>query len=156
MPTDAPHNEAESVSGAICASIEAILATFEGLSVEELNWRPAVAEPNTLTIIATHVMGNARKNVVEHFGGMPIDRVREEEFAVEGDLALSLRERWGELREEIVETISGAQEESWTVMVDHATEGRITAREALLSAHRHASEHLGEAQMIRDLILSAR
>ena len=145
--------EAESVAAALIASVDGILASFEGLSVEELNWRPPVPQPNTLVIIATHVLGNTTLNVLGMFGGAEVSRVREEEFAVEGDVVAQIRDRWSALKVEIGEVVAGAPAEAWGEEIEYFTGGRVTRREALLSAHRHASEHLGEAQMIRDLIL---
>ena len=148
-------SEAESVRDAIIASIGGIFACFEGLSVEELNWRPPVAQPNTLVIIATHVLGNTTLDVLGMFGGFEVQRVREEEFAVEGDVVDQIRARWSALKVE-VRAVSSAPMEIWGEEIDYFTGGRVTRREALLSVHRHASEHLGEAQMIRDLILQGR
>ena len=148
--------EPESFVTAISGSVQAIVDCLDGLSEEELNWRPPVAAGNSLYIVATHTMGNAEQNIVERLGGVSIGRVRDEEFAAAGDSPQPLQERWALLRERIQHHLAALPGDEWERERDHPSAGRATAREVLLNVHRHASEHLGEAQLIRDLLMARR
>ncbi|HJN92457.1 MAG TPA: DinB family protein [Dehalococcoidia bacterium] len=149
--------EAQSFINAISGTVDAILACLDDLTVDEINWRPPVPAPNTLAIIAIHSQGNVAQNVLELLGGQEVDRVREEEFLTAGDVADRARQRWRELRVQIAETIAACDDATWDRELHHPmTDQMMTGRELLLLVHRHAAEHLGEAQMIKDLILVRR
>jgi hypothetical protein len=148
--------EAQSFIDAITGTVDAIMGCLDGLTVDEVNWRPAVPAPNTLAIIAIHAQGNVAQNVVELLGGDDVGRVRKEEFLTEGDVVERAREQWSQLRVQVAESIAGYDEATWERELHHYTDQTMTGREVLLLVHRHATEHLGEAQMIKDLIVARR
>jgi hypothetical protein len=45
--------------------IDSIVGVLDGLSAEELNWRPVAPATNSLYAIATHVLGNAEDSRVQ-------------------------------------------------------------------------------------------
>jgi hypothetical protein len=75
MATDAtPRDEIRSFQHYIFGTIDSIVGALEGLSAEELNWRPAAPDTNSLYAIATHVLGNAEENLVGRLCGQPHGR----------------------------------------------------------------------------------
>ena len=69
-----PRNEVESFQHFICDTIDSIVGTLDGLTAEELNWRPTAPATNRLYAIATHVLGNAEENLLGTLCGQPHDR----------------------------------------------------------------------------------
>ena len=163
-------SETESYLWALSGTIDAVLECLDGLTASELLWRPEVPDggvgpgappgegggANTLFAIATHVMGNAEQNIVEFLGGEPVDRHRREEFLAEGASLAPLRERWRAMEQHFARVLAAVSRDELERERDHPNRGRITGREVALSATRHANEHLGEAQLIRQLILARR
>lgn len=60
-------NEVESFQHFIFNTIDSIVAVLDGVSAEELNWRPIAPATNSLDAIATHVLGNARRTCSGRF-----------------------------------------------------------------------------------------
>src|SRR6185312_4026793 len=65
---------------AIRETVDRLLATLDGLSQDEINWRPAAPEANPLSILAIHTMGNVEENILETLCGQPVNRQRDREF----------------------------------------------------------------------------
>ena len=162
--------EAESHLWAIEAAVEGVLACLEGLSVEELAWRPPVIDDgsgpgaqadeggggNTLYAVATHVMGNAEQNFVEYYAHQPVSRVRRTEFLAQGPSAQSLREGWATLPSRLRDAVTETDAAELLREREHLDFGRLSGREVLLICIAHANQHRGEAQLIRDLIFAKR
>jgi hypothetical protein len=128
--------------------------TLDGLTDEELNWRPPAKDANSLLVLATHTLGAAEAHVLELLAGRQIGRVRSREFAVTGD-ARPVRARLDDVIDRLTATLDGLD----PVELDRERPtpgGSSTGREVLLWAVMHASQHHGVAQLTRDLILGAR
>jgi hypothetical protein len=138
----------------ISASIDKMIALLPGLSPDQLAWRPAAPDTNGLDILATHILGNAEENIVETLCGQLVGRDRKTEFVVAGVTAESLQERWQELRPRIATALSSVPPEALLAPRDHPRRGSSSGREILLIVARHAAEHLGQAELTRDLLLA--
>ena len=68
----------------IASSLDRLVALLDGLSADDLDWRPPAPGANSLYVLAMHTLGNAEENLLEILGGQPIGRDREAEFAVQG------------------------------------------------------------------------
>lgn len=136
---------------AMRGSLERVIACLEGLSEEQLNWRPPAPETNSLYVLTTHIMGNAEENILGVACGLPVERDRESEFLARGETAEQLIQQ----ARELTARIEGALERLSSAVLDterdHPRRGRITAREALLVAARQAAEHVGQMELTRDL-----
>ena len=131
-----------------------VVETLDGLTEEELNWRPPAKDANSLLVLATHTLGAAEAHVLELLAGQHIDRVRSREFTVTGD-AGPVRVRLDEVIGRLTATLD-ALDPTELERERPTPGGTSTGREVLLWAVMHASQHHGVAQLTRDLILGAR
>src|SRR3972149_10794180 len=89
------HPEIETYSRYIVKQIASIEAALAGRSETQLNRRPAIDGANSVYVVATHVLGNARAWVLGIACGQPVRRDRPGEFASSGtyaDFARAARE----------------------------------------------------------------
>jgi hypothetical protein len=120
-----------------------------------LNRRPPAPDANSLYALATHTLGNAEENILQTLCGRPVARQREAEFAARGDSA-AVAERWRALRDELTEAMAALTPADLDRERAHPRRGALTGREVLLVVARHAAEHLGQAELTRDLLLATR
>lgn len=145
------NSEVDSFRRFIFGTIDDLVRSLEGLTAEQLNWRPAAADTNSLYAIASHVLGNAEENVLQTVCGLPVARSRAAELAARGDTWEPLRDRWRELRARIEGALAALPAGELDRERPHPRRGMLTGREVLLVVARHAAEHWGEAQLTRSL-----
>ncbi len=139
----------------IVSSVDHVLLCLDGLSEEDLNWRP-LENANSLYVLATHTLGNIEENILDVLCGQAVHRQREAEFAVRGDSSASLNHQWHELQERIASTLAHLPATELDQMHEHPRRGQLAGREVLLVVARHAAEHKGHAELTRDLLFAAR
>ena len=153
------HPEIETYSRYIVKQIASIEAALAGLSEAQLNRRPAIDGANSVYVVATHVLGNARAWVLGIICGQPVRRDRPGEFASSGTYADFARAA-GELSAEIGLSLAALDparldqrlvppQELWGA----GEPQEISIRDALADVLEHASIHLGHIQLTRDLAL---
>ncbi len=148
--------ELQGFNNALESNLQRVIACIESLDGNDLSWRPAAAEANTLYVLAVHIMGNVEENVLGIACGEDIRRDRAAEFAAEGGSAGGLVDRARDLIGRIAEGLEKIKCSDLGVEVEHPRRGRLTAREALLLATRHSAEHVGQMELTRDLLKAAR
>lgn len=136
-----------------------VLGQLEGLSEEQLNWRPPSEGSNSAYVIAAHTLGNARAWVLGIACGREMGRDRPAEFRASGGHA-HLAEEARQLSEKIGEALAAlpasALERRLRPPQELWGEGEpreISVRQALIEVVEHASIHLGELQVTRELAL---
>jgi hypothetical protein len=144
--------EVESFRHFIFDTIDSIVGVLDGLSAEELNWRPAAPATNSLYAIATHVLGNAEENLLGTLCGQPHGRSYATEFSAGAPAPDAVRARWAELREHVTESLVNLTREDLDRPRKHPRRGFITGRDVLIVVARHTAEHWGEAQLTRSLM----
>ena len=152
MSRAALRGEVESFEYFIFNTIDAIVGALDGLSAEELNWRPPAPATNSLYAIATHVLGNAEENLLRTLCGLPHGRNYATEFSAAAPVADAVRERWATLRDRIAKSLGTLTREDLDAARTHPRRGTITGRDVLIVVARHAAEHWGEAQLTRSLM----
>lgn len=132
-----------------------------GLSEAQLNWRPPVAEGNSIFVIATHTLGNAEGWVLGIACRQPIERDRPAEFRAAGASAAPIVAKAGELARRIDEALAGLSDamlgetRQAPAQLFGAGEPRtVTVREALMHVVHHAAIHIGHIQITRDLAIA--
>jgi hypothetical protein len=143
--------ELEAGWGYVEKRIDALVALLDGRSAEELNWRPAAPEANSIFVLATHTIANARQGLLVVLCGGSDDRDRDAEFRAAGDSTEPVERRWHELRAELRERLAALPPERMDEALNHPRQGAMTGREVLLLVATHAAEHLGQAELTRDL-----
>ena len=143
-------------TAAIIDAVQSVMDCLDGLSADELDWRPATGTGNSLSILAAHVLGSVEEKILEFLGGQPVGRVRDREFATGAAQASAVVAHWSEVKANLPQVVAALPVEAWDTPRGRGDLSQLTERALLLLVHRHASEHLGEAQLIRDLILARR
>ena len=140
--------------------LERIGACLEGLSEAQLNWRPPIDGANSAYVIATHTLGNARAWVLGIACGQPVERDRPAEFRASGrtaaDLVAAARQLSATIDTALVALSPSALDQRRLPPKSLWGEGEpqeISVRQALIHVVEHASIHLGQLQITRDLAL---
>lgn len=147
-------SEIESYLGYVCRSIDRMVACLDELTEEEANTPPTPAA-SSLRTLAVHAMGNVEENVIGVFARGAVPRIRDAEFT--NDVPPSeIAPRWRELRERIMRSVGEISPGELAADRMHPRRGSMTGREVLFVAARHAAEHVGHAELTRQLVLAQR
>jgi DinB family protein len=136
--------------------VDRLVEILDGLTEAELNWHPPAPETNSLFVLATHTIANTEDNILATLCGEPLRRERAAEFQAYGTTFEPLRQRWAFLRRRIEAALADLPPSALDGMRQHPRRGPVTAREILLVVARHAAEHLGQAELTRDLMRAAK
>ncbi len=136
-----------------------VLASLEGLSEAQLNWRPPIEGANSVYVIVAHTVGNARAFVLGLACGQDMGRDRPAEFRAAGGYA-QLAEETHELLQEIETALAVLPASARHRRLGRAAAlwgdggvGEVSVRQALIEVIEHASIHLGELHVTRELAL---
>jgi hypothetical protein len=132
--------------------VDRIMACVEGTDSEQLNWRPTPDNTNSLGVLATHIMGNINQNIFVVLGGQEDRRDRDAEFRAEPESSQELVARWREMRASVERFLAELPADALDKEFDHPRRGTSSGRELLLNAALHAAEHVGHAELNRDLL----
>ncbi len=136
----------------IAGSLDRLMALVGEQPGPVLQFRPPAPNANSILGLARHTLANARDNILGVLGGNPAVRDRQREFE---DLdSAALLELWTGLRPDLEEAMKTLSPTMLDETVAHGRRGRIARREVLIVVARHAAEHLGQAELTRDLALA--
>lgn len=151
-PTTPTHaHEGATYARYILNSLDRLMACLEGMDDARLNWHPPAPGANSVYALAVHSLGNAEENILFLLCDQPSTRDRESEFAEHFQSAAALQQRWQELREHLNVTLIGLSAADLAREIIHPRRGVLTGLEVLLVVARHAAEHLGQAELTRDM-----
>ena len=151
--------EIETYSRQIRSLLERICACLEGLSESQLNCYPPMDGANSAYVIAAHTLGNARAWVLGIACGQPVQRDRPAEFRASGraaELVAQARRLSEEIEAALTSLAPSALDQRRLPPKSLWGEGdptQISVREALIHVVEHASIHLGQLQITRDVAL---
>lgn len=137
-------------------ALDGLIELVLGLSDEGVNWTPPVPGGNSLFVLTMHTLGNAEENVIEILGGQPVHRNREGEFSTTRGTLAAIEGRWSPLRSKLRATLLGLDRAVLERVYEHPKRAGLSGRDILLQTMRHAAQHLGHAELTRDLYLSSR
>jgi hypothetical protein len=138
------------------SSLDSFVLLANGIGDDGLQWKPPADAANSIAVMLTHTLGNARENVLEILCGEAVNRDRESEFVDRPVTAESLAAQWSELKSRLVAKLSTVPVSELDRVRSHPRRGEIDGRSILIVATRHAAEHLGQAELTRDLWLASR
>ena len=130
-----------------------LLETIADLDEDAVNWKPPAPGANSLLVLVTHAIASAEEHVVGIAAGMTVVRNRDAEFAAKG-AAAHLASRASEVRGRIAEALSsleGRLDEERDAPFRTWPAPRGTVRDRLVHSVSHTAEHVGHAQLTRDL-----
>jgi len=152
--------EIDTLSRQIQSLLSRVCDSLAGLSEAQINWRPPIAASNSAYAIAAHTLGNARACVLGIACGQPVQRDRPAEFRASGRDAAALLADATRLSPEIDAALSALVPSDLDrrlvpspILWGEGEPLEISVREALLHVVEHASIHLGQIQIARDLAL---
>jgi hypothetical protein len=152
-PVMPSQTEAQLYHAYIIATVDLIFAALDGLSDDDLNWAPPAPATNSLSALATHMLGSLQETFVYQLGGQPLDRDRDAEFDASGVSADELRNRWEQRKAEIAAVMTQLASDALDKEYTRPRTGQVrTGRAMLLTAAIHAGEHAGHAELTRDLV----
>lgn len=138
-------------------SLDELRKALDGCSSEALNRLPAGEGTNALAVIATHALGSTRSWLSLAVGAPLPDRDRDAEFLVTVDDAGAFLTDVDE-RSDACRTLLATEEPFDAARVGTApwrtygSDEPVTAAWALLHALEHLREHVGHAQLTRQLL----
>ena len=150
-------NEMAVYTSQLKSLLDRLCEVAQGLDEAQLNRRPPIDGANSVYVIATHTLGNARAWVLGIACGRPMERDRLAEFRASGRDASALVAEAQRLSSEIEAALAALSpsdlEQRLVPVASLWGEGEpreISRREAILHVIEHASLHLGHLQMTRD------
>ncbi|GIW05990.1 MAG: hypothetical protein KatS3mg060_0795 [Dehalococcoidia bacterium] len=146
--------ELAALRDSLLAAVETLLACLDGLDGDAVNWRPPAPAANSLSVLASHVVGSVEERVLGTLLDRPIARDRAAEFVARHESAAPILTRWRSVRLQIETTFATLEPHALDRVLVHPHLGPMTGRELILFVTRHAAEHAGQAQLTRDLALA--
>lgn len=144
-------DEAASLWRYIASSIDRLVAIASESGDGVARWKPPAENSNAISGLALHTLANARENILGVVCGEDVGRDRGAEFGAVP--AEQIAATWEALRADLASALAGISQERMGAPVEHPRRGRIPAREVLIVVARHAAEHLGQAELTRDLAM---
>lgn len=138
----------------ISSSLDRLIQLAASLDEEGLRWRPPAEGTNSIGALSIHTLGNAEENILEILAGHRVHRDRDSEFAAGSITPHELAVRWQTLRPQLEAALAALPATELDRPREHARRGIIFGRETLIITARHAAEHLGQAELTRDLMLA--
>jgi DinB superfamily len=137
-------------------SIEGIRGAISGLPADALNWRPSQDGTNPIAVLAVHAMHSTRSWLAVAVGAPLPARDRDAEFLTVVDGSGELLESLDGLAEDCRALLAEDAFEPGVMRESHlrASSGRaevVSGAWALLHAVEHLREHMGHAQLTRQL-----
>ena len=146
-------SEIESFRTRFAYEFDRLLETISDLDDQAVNWKPAAPGANSLLVLVTHTLGSAEQHVVGNAAEKTVVRNRDAEFAATGGSG-HLAARAAEVRRRVDEALAGLEgrlEEERDPPFDKWPGSRTTVRDRLIHSMAHTVEHVGHAQLTRDL-----
>ncbi len=148
----------EATREVLSESLQDLTSTLEGRSAEEMNRRPAGEDTNGLAVLVIHALYSTRSWLSLATGAELPPRDRPAEFRTVVDNADNFRTLAGRIAAECrallnVSTFDPAATGVATWTGDEPES--VTAAWALLHAVSHLGEHVGHAQLTRDVVSGA-
>jgi len=146
--------EIESFRLRFAYELDRLLETIADLDDKAINWKPPAPGANSLLVLVTHAIGSAEEHVVGKAAGKTVVRNRDAEFASQGGSG-HLSARAAEVRRRIDDALAGLEgrlDEEREPPFRTWPGSRTTLRDRLINSIAHTAEHVGHAQLTRDLL----
>jgi hypothetical protein len=147
-------SEIESFKVRFAYEFDRLLETVADLEDDAVNWKPPAPGTNSLLVLVTHALASAEDHVVGKAAGETVVRNRDAEFASKGDPG-HLAARAAEVRRRIDDALAGLEgrlDEERDPPFGKWPGSRATVRDRLVHSISHTAEHVGHAQLTRDLL----
>jgi hypothetical protein len=121
-----------------------------------LDWTPLPAETSSIAMLAHHSADALRWWIVQELAGKPTDYDRTRDFAARDEDAAALAAWLNGVVAECAATLRGLDpallDRIWPVSITHPQQGQQrSGHYRIVSPLLHLSEHIGQAQLTRQL-----
>ena len=117
----------------------------------ELHWQPPAPETNSIAVLLVHTMGSIRESLIGTLCGEAVNRNRDAEFVEHAVTGVEMAGQGHTLQAQLESALGSLPDKILAEPKEHPRRGPMTGREVLLGALTHAREHLGQAELTRDL-----
>jgi hypothetical protein len=139
----------------IASSLDRLVDLARTIDPGGLHWFPPAEATNSVAVLVVHTLGNAEENILETLCGHHVGRDRSDEFVERPYNGAELHEVWQTLRPHLEAALTELTVADLDSDKSHPRRGAISGRDVLIVVARHAAEHLGQAELTRDLWLTA-
>lgn len=115
------------------------------------NWAPTNDATNSLYVLATHVIGSEHGWIYEILGNGEKTRQRPTEFMAQGTSLDALRAEYARVAVETQRVLEGLTEADLASTRYRQDRGNVSVRWILLHVIEHASEHVGQMELTKQL-----
>jgi uncharacterized damage-inducible protein DinB len=122
----------------------------DGLTDDQLNWKPSGRDTNSIGILMSHIMGIEIFSVAERVGGQSVNRDRSAEFANRATRD-ALVQRRAEVEKLVRETFDRLTTPDLTRAI-RTPNGEVSVGTFLLNSLSHVSDHMGQVILTRKLL----
>jgi DinB superfamily len=122
----------------------------DGLTDDQLNWKPSGRDTNSIGILMSHIMGIEIFSVAERVGGQSVNRDRSAEFANRATRD-ALVQRRAEVEKLVRETFDQLTTADLTRTI-RTPNGEVPVGKFLLNSLSHVSDHMGQVILTRKLL----
>ena len=122
----------------------------DGLSDDQLNWKPPAKDTNSIGNLISHILGAELFAVVNRIGGQPVNRDRSAEFS-HRMTRVGLLQRRTEVEAQVREALDKLTATDLDRVVA-TRNGEAPAGKFLLYLMSHISGHMGQVIMTRKLL----
>jgi uncharacterized damage-inducible protein DinB len=122
----------------------------DGLTDDQLNWKPSGRDTNSIGILMSHIMGIEIFSVAERVGGQSVNRDRSAEFANRATRD-ALVQRRAEVEKLVRETFDKLTTPDLTRAI-RTPNGEVSVGKFLLNSLSHVSDHMGQVILTRKLL----
>jgi hypothetical protein len=122
----------------------------DGLTDDQLNWKPSGKDTNSIGILMNHIMGIEIFSVAERVGGQSVNRDRAAEFANPATRE-ALVQRRAEVEKRVHETFDKLTAADLNRAV-RTPSGEAPIVKFLINSVSHVSDHMGQVILTRKLL----
>ena len=122
----------------------------DGLTDDQLNWKPSGKDTNSIGILMSHIMGVEIFQVAERVGGQSVNRDRASEFANR-----ATREALVQRRAEVEKLLRETFDKLTTADLSRTLRtpnGEVPIIKSLINSVSHVSDHMGQVILTRKLL----
>jgi uncharacterized damage-inducible protein DinB len=142
--------EAQALWGQFAHVNNEIFKWSDGLTDDQLNWKPAGKETNSIGILMNHIMGIEIFQVAERVGGQSVNRDRASEFANRATRG-PLVQRRAEVENLVREALDKLTAADLGRPI-RTPSGEVPVLSFLIGAVSHVSDHMGQVILTRKLL----
>jgi hypothetical protein len=162
MSIDAPHvvftnAEVATFWRFISSSLDRLMLVLDGRTLDELNWRPPAPATNSIYALAVHTLANARENILGTLcAQLPEQNSTRDHAAEFASIANETNvpiPTWPGTRHDIEVSLAALGPDALSATYTHPRRGEITGLAILIVVARHTAEHLGQAELTRDMAI---